>query len=352
LSSGTAVLDVLRRAGDRRCSGEALSSELGVSRAAVWKQVEGLRRRGYRVEGSPGGYRLLGIPDRLYAEEVQEGLKTVWLGREIRYLDQTDSTNRVAFELAREGAPHGLAIIAEQQSAGRGRLGRSFFSPGYRNLYTSIVLRPALTVADAPTLILSAGIAVADAIAATLGGGETPLTGASPRDVIEIKWPNDVLLDGLKTSGILMEMSAEGARVAYAILGIGVNLNVERSEFPAEFRERATSLRSHRQQQGGGAIDRVAFTQCLYGTLEDVLDVHASQGFNGLRARFEPYFRMAGRHVEVTGMDDARLAGIARGIADNGALEVEQASGRIERVLAGDVTLTPNTRGVLPRPEM
>jgi BirA family biotin operon repressor/biotin-[acetyl-CoA-carboxylase] ligase len=348
LSSGAAILDVLRRANGGRCSGEELSSKLGVSRAAVWKQIEGLRRRGYRVEGSASGYQLLGIPDRLYVEEVQQGLRTAWLGREIQYFDQTDSTNRVASELAIGGAAHGLAVIAEQQSSGRGRLGRSFFSPGYRNLYTSIVLRPKLTVAQAPTLILSAAVAVADAIAATLAPGGTQLAHPSPADDIEIKWPNDVLLGGLKTSGILMEMSAEGARVAHAILGIGVNLNVERSEFPAEFRQRATSLRAHRQPTGGEAIDRVAFTRRLYGILEDVLDVHASRGFAGLRSRFDAYFRMAGRAIEVTGMDASRLAGIARGIADDGALEVERADGRIERVLAGDVTLTPGSRDAFP----
>jgi BirA family biotin operon repressor/biotin-[acetyl-CoA-carboxylase] ligase len=353
LSSGAAILEVLRQANGRRCSGEDLSRELGVSRAAVWKQIEGLRRRGYHVEGSAGGYELLGVPDRLYAEEVQQGLRTAWLGREIQYFDQIDSTNRVASELAIGGAPHGLAVIAEQQSSGRGRLGRSFFSPGYRNLYTSIVLRPELTVAQAPTLILSAAVAVADAIAVTLAPSGTAPAGTelarpSPVEGIEIKWPNDVLLGGLKTSGILMEMSAEGARVAHAVLGIGVNLNVERREFPPEFRQRATSLRAHRQPTGGGAIDRVAFTRCLYGILEDVLDVHASRGFAGLRSRFDGYFRMAGRTIEVTGMDDSRLAGTARGIADDGALEVERADGRIERVLAGDVTLAPRSRDALP----
>ena len=351
-ASATAVLDALRRSGDRRCSGESLSSELGVSRAAVWKQIEGLRRRGYRVEGSAGGgYRLLEIPDRLYPEEIREGLTTAWLGREIRYHDQTDSTNRVASELAQEGAVHGLAVIAEQQSAGRGRLGRSFFSPAYCNLYTSIVLRPELTVAEAPTLILTAAIAVAETIAASLGGANATPASPEVREQIEIKWPNDVLLDGLKTSGILMEMSAEATRVGYAILGIGVNLNVERAEFPSGFRDRATSLWAHRQPGGEGRIDRVSFTQRLYGILEDVLDVHTSQGFAALRPRFDAYFRMPGRRVEVVEMKGSRLTGVARGITEDGALQVERPDGRIERVIAGDVTLEPRTLATPYRPE-
>jgi BirA family biotin operon repressor/biotin-[acetyl-CoA-carboxylase] ligase len=332
-----AVLDALRRARGGLRSGEDLSNELGVSRTAVWKHVEALRRRGYEVEGARGaGYRLVAVPDRLYPEEVGNGLATVWLGRDIHYFDETDSTNNVAFELAREGAAHGTAVIAERQTAGRGRLGRAFFSPGYRNLYTSIVLRPRLTVMEAPTLILSSAIAVAEAVSATL----REATGGTDESAeIEIKWPNDVVLAGLKTSGILMEMSAEATRVAYAILGIGVNLNVERSEFPKEFRDRATSLRAYLQLSGDEQIDRASFTRRLYGTLEEVFDSHDSKGFPALRPRFDAFFKMRGSPVEVTGMNGSRLVGTARDIAEDGALLVERPDGTIERVVAGDVTL-------------
>jgi BirA family biotin operon repressor/biotin-[acetyl-CoA-carboxylase] ligase len=154
-----------------------------------------------------------------------------------------------------------------------------------------------------------------------------------------------------------MEMSAEATRVGYAILGIGVNLNVERAEFPSEFRDRATSLRTHRRLRahgeatGDGKIDRVAFTQRLYGILEAVLDVHASQGFAALRPRFDVYFRMPGRRVEIVEADGTRLAGVARGIADDGALNVERSDGRIERVVAGDVTLEPTLPDAHSQPE-
>ena len=150
------VLEILRSAGQGPCSGEALSESLDVSRAQIWKHVESLRRRSYGIEGEPGGgYRLTRIPDRLYPEEVRLGLKTRWLGRSIHYFDAIDSTNRVALELGRDGAEHGTAVIAESQTAGRGRLGRSFFSPPYQNVYTSIVLRPDLEIVEAPTLILA-----------------------------------------------------------------------------------------------------------------------------------------------------------------------------------------------------
>ena len=214
------------------CSGEALSSALGVSRAQVWKHVQQLRKRGYEIEGEPGGgYRLRSIPDRLYPEAIETHLETRWLARTIEHLEETDSTNRVASERGAAGAEHGYTVIAESQTAGRGRLGRSFFSPPHRNLYSSSILRPQLDTSVAPTLIPSAAIAVADTLADELGS----------REGVEIKWPNDVLLGGRKTSGILMEMHAEEARVGHLVLGIGINLNIDPAQFPADFRDLATS---------------------------------------------------------------------------------------------------------------
>ncbi len=323
------VLLALRSAGEATLSGEALSAQLGVSRAQIWKHVETLRSAGYQIEGEPGGgYRLAAAPDRLYAEEVQPRLQTRWLARRFVWLDTTDSTNRVAADLAREGAEHGTTIVAEGQSAGRGRLGRAFFSPPYANLYTSIVLRPKLDTARAPTTILAAAIAVAETVAAFAG----------EPDAVEIKWPNDVLLGGLKTSGILMEMGAEATRVRHLILGIGVNLNVARESFPEEFRALATSLASHR----GAPIDRVAFAARLYDNLEVVLDRHAEAGFEALRPRFEARFRMRGRRIRVLdaiGGEGAAIEGTAIGIDVDGALLVLRSDGTQERVVAGDVTI-------------
>jgi BirA family biotin operon repressor/biotin-[acetyl-CoA-carboxylase] ligase len=326
MSEGAArVLEALRSTGGP-CSGEALSARLAVSRSQIWKHVQALRRRGYRIEGAPGdGYRLAALPDRLFPEEIQAGLATRWLARRIEYLDATDSTNRVALELARSGAPAGTTVVAEAQSAGRGRLGRSFFSPAYQNLYTSVVLRPRITTAEAPTLALAAAVAVAESAARAVGD----------EDAVEIKWPNDVLLGGLKSAGILVELGAEAARVSFAVLGIGVNLNVERGDFPEEFRAFATSLRSHR----GAPVDRVAFARDLYVTLEQVLDLHAEGGFAALRPRFEARFRMVGRRVRVVDFDGSQQEGVVRGIAPGGALEIEGEGGGAVQVLAGDVTL-------------
>lgn len=324
------VLAALRRAGDGTSSGEELSTALGVSRAQVWKYVESLRGLGYAIDGEPGGgYRLVSAPDRLYAEEVQARLHTRWLARRFEWLEATDSTNRVAMELAREGAAHGTTVVAEGQSAGRGRLGRSFFSPPGLNLYSSTVLRPVLDTARAPTAILAAAVAVAETIAAEVGDPEA----------VEIKWPNDVLLGGLKTSGILMEMGAEATRVRFLVLGIGVNLNVSRDAFPEEFRALATSVSSHLARP----VDRIGFAARLYDTLEAVLDLHAVAGFEAVRPRFEARFRMAGRRVRVLDAvgapGAAALEGSAEGIDADGALWIRRDDGARERVVAGDVTL-------------
>lgn len=326
MSAGAArILDALRHAGGRACSGVTLSSEFGVSRAQIWKDVQTLRGRGYRIHAdSADGYRLDGIPDRLYPEEIWSGLTTRWLARDIRYFDSTDSSNRVALELARAGAAHGTTVIAEGQTAGRGRLGRSFYSPPYLNLYTSIVLRPEVSTAEAPAWILASAVAVADAIAATLGDDSA----------VEIKWPNDVLLGGLKTSGILMELGAEATRVEHLVLGIGVNLNVDRATFPDEFRALATSLASH----AGHPVDRLAFTRALYGTLESVLDGCATHGFEKIRIRFGELFKLTGRELRVVGLDGREQTGTALGIDDDGALRLGTPSGEV-RVVAGDVTV-------------
>jgi BirA family biotin operon repressor/biotin-[acetyl-CoA-carboxylase] ligase len=299
VSDGAArVLDALRRARGRSCSGESLSTQHGVSRTQVWKHVEALRARGYTIDAAPGGgYRLEGIPDRLYPEEILAGLDTRWLAREIRFFESTDSTNRIA--------PH-------------------------LNLYTSIVLRPRLTTATAPCWILASAAAVADAVAETVADPES----------VEIKWPNDVLLGGRKTSGILMELGAEATRVTFLVLGIGVNLNVDREAFPVEFRDLATSLASH----GGRRVDRVAFAQRLYGNLERTLSACERGGFEAVRPQFEARFRMAGRRVTVVQVprgepDGDEIAGVVVGIDADGLLRLARDDGEELRVVAGDVTM-------------
>jgi BirA family biotin operon repressor/biotin-[acetyl-CoA-carboxylase] ligase len=320
------VLEALRGADGRTCSGETLSAEQGVSRAQVWKHVETLRACGYTIDAAAGGgYRLTATPDRLYPEEIAQGLQTRWLARSIEHHESIDSTNRAASERAREGCAHGTTVIAEGQSAGRGRLGRSFYSPPGLNLYSSSVLRPRITTAAAPTWILAAAIGVANTIAEIVGDAAR----------LQIKWPNDVLLDGRKTSGILMELGAEATRVDYLVLGIGVNLNADPADFPEEFRERATSVSA----AIGRRVDRLDFARRLYAQLEDIFDRCEAGSFEAVRPEFEAHFRMAGRAVRVLELGGGELSGTALGIAPDGALRVRGNDGSESRVIAGDVTL-------------
>ncbi len=325
-SAAAAVLGMLARARGATCSGETLSESLGVSRAQIWKHVEALRGLGYEISGEAGGgYRLVGRPDRLYPAEIEAHLETRWVGREIHYFESIDSTNTHSFDLARAGAPHGAAVVAEGQTAGRGRLGRSFFSPAFRNLYVSLIVRPEIDVAAAPTLVPCVAVAVAETIEAELG---TP-------GRVTIKWPNDVHIEGLKSCGILMELGSEAARVRFCILGIGVNLNVAREELPDEFRALATSVST----AAGRRIDRAAFTGRLFGTLEDVLDLHARGGFAAVRPRYESRFAMRGERVRVIEADGREIPGRVAGIDADGALRLARDDGSEERILAGDVTL-------------
>ena len=270
--------------------------------------------------------------DLLRAERVVPLLTTQWLGRRYIWLNITDSTNRVALELGRSGAGLGTAVVAEAQRAGRGRLGRSFFSPPRKNLYTSIVLTPRLKAACAPTAVLAAAVAVAETVAWAVGD-----TAA-----VEIKWPNDVLLDGLKASGILMEAAGSGAD-RHCALGIGVNLNTPRDEFPAELRASATSLAQCR----GRRIARAPFVAHLFGRLEWALERHGKGGFEGLRPAYEARFRMAGGRVRVSGYSPASVGeavGTALGVAADGSLRLRRDDGREERFVAGDVSVAVERR--------
>lgn len=326
LGAAAAVLQALRGAEPGPCSGEALSKTLGVSRSQIWKHVGSLRARGYDIDGSAGGgYHLKGTPDRLFPEEILPGLNTRWLAREIEHFDSVDSTNRVAHERARGGASHGYTVIAEAQTAGRGRLGRDFFSPANENLYTSIVLRPALTTASCATSILAAAVAVAETALALLG---------DPKRVA-IKWPNDVLVDGKKTSGILMELAAEATRVDYLVLGVGININSDPETFPESFRAGATSLAA----ACGTHVARVPLAQEFFRRLETVLDLHEARGFTALRDRFDALFAMRGCEVGVSDLDGSRTQGLAEGVDDDGALLLRLPGGELRRLFAGDVTI-------------
>jgi BirA family transcriptional regulator, biotin operon repressor / biotin---[acetyl-CoA-carboxylase] ligase len=259
-----------------------------------------------------------------FATALRAKLQTKTLGHPFHYFPTIDSTNIYATRLAREGATEGTIVIADAQSGGKGRLGRSWVSPPGVNLYLSVLLRPSVSASAAPQLNLLAAVAVADAIA--------EVCQLSPI----IKWPNDVLVAGKKVCGILAEMQTEAGELRAVILGIGVNINAPLSAFPEELREKASSL----LLVSGRTVERSTFTASLLTHLEKCYVLWLEQGFAALRTAWEMYAAsVLGKRIAVAA-PEGTVTGTALGLDDDGALLVRsEADGEIHRLLAGDVSV-------------
>lgn len=241
------------------------------------------------------------------------------IGRRIEYHEEVESTNTEALHLAQQGAEEGTVVIAEAQSAGRGRLNRSWESPPSMNLYLSVVLRPDIPAASASLIPLMVGVAVADVISQYCPGK------------VRLKWPNDILIDGKKICGILTEMRTKADRVAFIIAGIGVNLNMQKLHFPRELRETATSLRIETALD----IDRVDFAVRLFDILGNWYRVFLNGGAAAIREKWLRYAELVGKRVEVVFKETVQH-GTVSGLDENGALLLEGETG-MQQVLAGDL---------------
>lgn len=317
------ILDIFRSSGKSVVSGQELSRLLNISRTAVWKHIKSLKTLGYIIESVPSqGYRLVAVPDTLIPAEIAAGLSVAKIGRKIICFKDTDSTNVLAYRLAEQGADEGTVVIADAQAHGKGRLGRRWESPRGVNLYCSIILRPPILPLHAPQLTFLSAVAVAEAIERT------------SRLCPAIKWPNDVLVNGFKVAGMLNEMSAETERVEFVILGIGVNINMRRDQFPADLRHPASSLLI----EGGKDVDRTLFVQALLGSLDSLYEDYLLRGYEPLRDAWLARCNVMGRTVRVA-YRDSETVGEVQGIDENGGLILRHADGRVERILAGDVTI-------------
>lgn len=319
------ILELLRKAGEAYMSGEEIAGKLGVSRTAVWKHVKELREAGYKIKSrSRSGYTLEETPDCLLPGEIKNGLRTRFVGKDIVFFEEVDSTNRVAKQLAQKGAAAGAVVVAEAQGKGRGRLERPYFSPAGKGIWFSVILRPHILPQEAPKCTLLAAVAVAMAM---------KRFGLKA----EIKWPNDILHEGKKLTGILTEMSAELDRVNYIVIGTGVNVNMEEKDFPEELRGKATSLAIMK----GEKLPRVAFFQAVLEALDELCTVLEEEGFAPIVAHWREYAVTLGQDVHVIGATGrGSFDGRAVDIDEEGALLVETADG-VRRVLAGDVSIRP-----------
>ena len=315
------LLTLFANNGTIAISGARIAKEIGVSRSTVWRWVERLREVGVRVKGKPNtGYFLERVPDILTPDLLRQQLKGSMFSKKLHHHFRTDSTNRVALELGYANEPEGSVVLAEEQTAGRGRAGRSWHSERANGIYVTLLLRPRISPVQAPLLTIMAGLSVHAAIQAQ--------TGLRP----DVKWPNDLMLNGKKLGGILTEMHAETTLVRFVIVGIGINVNQEK--FPPELSGIATSLRA----ETGKSQSRLELLARLLREFETDYNRFLRDGPASIIERFTQVSSYAcGKRVRVSNGSESYV-GLTAGLRLEGLLQVQQDDGTLSTVLAGDVT--------------
>lgn len=318
------MLDLLKRNKGNWTSGQMLAESTAMTRSAVWKQIVSLREDGYGIEAlTRRGYRLCEIPDRLLIAEIRDGLHTKIIGqKEIQRFEQTDSTNRRAKQMAAANAPEGSLVIAEEQTQGRGRLDRQWFSPAGQGIYLSLILRPSLAPNEATHMVLLTAVAVAEA-----------LIGATGLDVT-IKWPNDILVHGRKIAGILMEVAMEMDAVDYVVVGLGLNVNIPSEQFPESFRQGATSILMETGKPGS----RLELLHRILESFEDHYRIFQASGYPAIMKRWRELTDLVGRQISVQTIN-GRYSGIVSDFDRDGFLLLRDAKGQETRLYSGDITV-------------
>ncbi len=326
--SSSGILNILRNSSDY-VSGEHISAELGVSRSAVWKNIEKLREKGYIINAvSNRGYHLSECIDLPVSDEIHRYLDTEWLGNKIVYRDSVDSTNSLAMLFASRGAAQGTVFTADQQTGGRGRMGRKWISPPGINLYLSIILRPEVSPAEASQIPI---LSVISSIRA--------LKRMVPDLPFVIKWPNDIYCRGRKISGTLCEMKAEIDRVNHVVVGTGINVNMPPPD--DSIRDIATSLLI----ETGREYSRVKLAALLLEEFERIYNKWLSEGnLEFILIEWNDYSLLKNEEIEVR-TATRLVSGKAMGIASNGALKLELPDGTERLVYAGDATLHGASQG-------
>ncbi|MGH4124919.1 MAG: biotin--[acetyl-CoA-carboxylase] ligase [Clostridium sp.] len=317
------ILKLLKESGNDFISGQKISKDLGVSRAAIWKYINTIKEDGYEIEAiSRKGYRIISSPDILTFEEIKDFLSTQYIGKNVIYYDSIGSTNSIAKELAESGEEHGTVIISEKQTTGRGRLGRKWISPKYKGIWMSIILRPNIVTENISQITLIGAAAVQQAILKM--GIKT-----------SIKWPNDIVLNSRKVCGILTEMSGEIDHINYLVMGIGINVNLEEKDIPADLKDVATSLII----ESGKCIDRKLLLANVLNVFEELYNDFMNEGNvsetmeicrkNSLLLGKEIQLINRGKQVKVKAID----------ISDSGELVIENQQGILEYIVSGEVSV-------------
>ena len=317
----SAILALLRERGDY-VSGQELCEHFGVSRTAVWKAIGQLKKEGYRIEAVQNkGYLLTDDEELFGLNELESRMNTRWAGHPVTCFDVISSTNLQAKMDAENGAGQGALVVADMQTAGRGRMGRGWSSPSGTNVYFSLILKPDIPPDKASMLTPVMGLAVVEGIRRTCSAEAM------------IKWPNDIVIGGKKVCGILAEMSVERDFIHYVVIGVGINVGLQ--EFPAEVAQTAICL----QEACGKKISRAELVANVMRAFEEYYDIFLERGnLFGLAERYNRLLVNCGREVRVLD-PKGEFQGIARGINESGELLVERKDGTVANVYAGEVSV-------------
>ncbi|MBZ5751497.1 MULTISPECIES: biotin--[acetyl-CoA-carboxylase] ligase [Metabacillus] len=315
------LLEAFSKADGEFLSGQKISDYIGCSRTAVWKHMEELRKEGYELEAVRRlGYRITKKPDKISSNEIQLGLKTTMMGRHIHFEEIVSSTQKIARNLANEGVEEGTIVVADQQTNGKGRMARVWYSPKGTGIWMSMIIRPNLPVNQTPQLTLLTAVAIVQAI--------EELTPLKP----EIKWPNDIMLNGKKLVGILTELQAEADQVHSVIIGTGINVNQKIDDFPEELQSIATSIFI----ETGTVWERAQFIQMILLKFEGLYSLFLTQGFKPIKLLWESYAISLNKKIIARTLSGT-IVGKAIGIDDDGVLLIETNNRVIERIYSADI---------------
>lgn len=310
------ILDLLKKKPDY-VSGDQLSQRLEISRQALWKHIQELKESGYEIVAVPHlGYKLESCPDRLFEIEVAKDLDTESIGKKIYYFDAVASTMDAAMQIGLKQAPEGTLVLAESQTKGRGRLGRSWFSPKYKGIYLSLILRPKLLPAQASILTLLAAVSICESIKQVTG-----ITAS-------IKWPNDILIGSKKLGGILTELNAEVDKVNFVIIGVGLNVNNDKRSLISG----STSLKEQKKEQ----ISRIILLQEILRKIEANYLLLERKGPGPIIEKWREHNITLGRRVKVYCQKE-HIEGQAVDIDSDGGLLIRKDNGIAQKIMAGDV---------------
>lgn len=317
--------DILKFLRDKEyVSGEVLAQKLGISRVAVWKQIQKLKDMEYKITSDQNlGYCLVSRPDLLLPQEIQRGLSTNYVGKEIYYFPELKSTNIRAKEKALHGAEEiseGTLIVAERQSAGKGRLGREWFSP-VGGIWFSVILYPQLSPSYISRITLMTAVAVVKSIK------------ICTQIKSQIKWPNDILINEKKVCGILTEMNAELDIINWVVVGIGINVNIEHREFPEDIQENTISLK----ETSGKEISRVKLAQTFLQEFEKYYEILKRREFSSILKEWKLYSHTLGKKIRVD-IGERIITGEAVDINEEGSLILKKEDGELLEIISGTIT--------------